>query len=306
MHGPARNVSAELVVQAPGRASNGGASADRTAPLAACFRGARVKDWLHFLLLPLAGWSPTVAWRDASIALARGVATAFCVLAFGYLVNSVSDRETDDAAKNPLAGEGVDRRSVSFGVPVLASAALGLAMLGPRIAVLATFVCLLSGWAYSVGPRLKAYPILGTLLNASSFAPLLLVGTNATELPAALGWLSLGFVGLLLQNQLLHEAADTVEDARGNLATTVRTLGTRTTAWGAALLGLVVPYLMIACGQIALACASAIVFVVSFPAILARHGDRPAWMRRARRVHRWVSLVTGALLFALVHRGDAW
>jgi 4-hydroxybenzoate polyprenyltransferase len=267
-----------------------------------------VKDWLHFLLLPLAGWSPTVAWRDASIALARGVATAFCVLAFGYLVNSVSDRETDDATKNPLAAEGVDRRSASpaFGVPVLASAALGLAMLGPRIAVLATAVCLASGWAYSVGPRLKAYPILGTLLNASSFAPLLLVGTNATELPAALRSLSLGFVGLLLQNQLLHEAADTLEDARGNVATTVRTLGTGTTAWGAALLGLVVPYLMVECGQIALACVSTIVFVVSFPASLARHGDRPAWMRRARRVHRWVSLVIGALLFALVHRGDAW
>jgi hypothetical protein len=73
----------------------------------------------------------------------------------------------------------------------------------------------------------------------------------------------------------------------------------------AAPLGLVAPYLMVACGRPELACIAAIIFVVVFPGVLARHGEQTAAMRRARRVHRWASLVTGALLFALVHRGDA-
>lgn len=264
-------------------------------------RRTRVRQWVHFLALPLAGWVPSMPWREAGLALGRGVLTAFCLLAFGYLVNGVSDRHMDDPSKDPLPEEGL--AGASLLLSLLAGLALGLAALGPRVALLAAGICLVSGALYSIGPRLKAYPILGTLLNATNFAPLLFVGTSREGPPPGSGWLTLSFVGLLLQNQLVHEAADTAEDARGKLVTTARLLGPARAGYAAALLGVIVPGLLALGGHLALAAVTALVFVVAFPVLLARRGGEPASMQRARRAHRWASLAAGALLFALFHQG---
>jgi 4-hydroxybenzoate polyprenyltransferase len=299
----ARDVPAGMLAPATERPApeHRGASIARLASGMAGLRGARVHQWVHFLVLPLAGWTPEVGWCTTSFALARGVATAFLVLAFGYLVNALADREMDDPEKNPLATEAGDVRRVPL---LLATGALAVATLGPPVALWSTAVCLASGWAYSVGPRLKGYPVIGTLLNATSFGPLLLVGTSSSALPPALGALALAFVGLLLQNQLIHEAADAVEDARGNLTTTVRRLGPVKSAYAAAVVGAAAPCSMVICNQLAMASVAAIVFVLIFPYVLAGHGARAARMKRARRAHRWASLVAGAALFTLVHHDD--
>ena len=63
----------------------------------------RPKQWAHFALLPLACFEPTL---PGALALARGVAIAACVLAYGYLLNAISDRKIDRSLdKNPLAVE---------------------------------------------------------------------------------------------------------------------------------------------------------------------------------------------------------
>ena len=63
----------------------------------------RLRHWSHFLLLPLASVDPAESWERTSVASARGVAAAFALLAFGYLLNSLSDRAVDrDPGKHAL------------------------------------------------------------------------------------------------------------------------------------------------------------------------------------------------------------
>jgi hypothetical protein len=63
----------------------------------------RIRDWLHILPLPLATFDADVPLDAASIAALRGVVNAFAILAFGFLLNAVSDRHVDrDPRKNVL------------------------------------------------------------------------------------------------------------------------------------------------------------------------------------------------------------
>lgn len=256
-------------------------------------RRARIRHWLHFLALPAASWSMAPARWEMGLSVARGVATAFCVLSFGYLVNAFADRHMDDPAKR-VAHDADDPRPV---LTLLAIAALGLSSMGPPAALCATAICLLSGWVYSVGPRLKAYPVVGTLLNATNFAPLLLVGLSRADFPRHLTPLTISFVALLLQNQLLHEAADAAEDARGEVVTTARAVGPRATALFAAAVGAALPATIANGGHLIAAVVAAIAFVGVFPVVLARSGHDLAAMRRARQAHRVASMVAGALVF---------
>ena len=55
------------------------------------------------LPLPLATFDAGVPLDAALLAAARGIANAFAILAFGFLLNAVSDRHVDrDPRKNPL------------------------------------------------------------------------------------------------------------------------------------------------------------------------------------------------------------
>ncbi len=257
----------------------------------------RMRHWAHFLLLPFAslcGGEPTTL----AVSLPRGVAIAFSVLAFGYLLNGVSDRAMDRSVeKNALAGQlrpGVHVHAVLF---ALSATAVGLSLSAPWPVTLATAICLASGVVYSVGPRLKQYPVVGTLLNVTNFAPLLWVGLSAEEIPAGLGPLTLAFVGLLLQNQLIHEAADRDEDARGRVVTTVRAFGERASAIFAAGLGLVVAS---APDGLVLSSLLGLVFVAGFPLALALRGRDARLMNRVRRLHRLASVAAGAAAFVAV------
>ncbi len=270
-----------------------------SAARAGWLQAARLRHWAHFLLLPLAGYDPAAPLAASALALTRGVLIAFAVLAFGYLLNGLADRHMDaSAAKNPIVGGGAPQ---SFAAPLALLAALATlaAAFAPWPAALATAVGLASGVLYSVGPRLKRFPVLGSLANLTNFAPLLWVGLPTAAAAADMLPLTLCFGALLLQNQLLHEAADRDDDRRGRLRTTYLLLGPRGSALAAAALGLSLTALAAATPALSpLTWPLAFVYVLAFPAVLARLGASPRPMAAARLAHRLAALLTGALLFA--------
>jgi 4-hydroxybenzoate polyprenyltransferase len=263
----------------------------------------RVRQWWYFLALPLAGVDLHDASASLALSLIRGVLIAACVLSFGYLLNAVADRSMDlEAEKNPLLAE--PPRSFEGLLLALALFALSLAATGPLIVLAATSVSLVSGWIYSTGPRLKAWPVIGTLLNVTNFAPLLLFGVSETPPRKELWLLVIIFSALIVQNQLLHEASDAEEDRGGHVQTTFLKLGPRGSAMLAFVAGVVVA-LASACfggsaSRVFLA-AHLGLFAAAFPLWLALGGETPARMERARVAHRWCSVLSGgSILGALL------
>ena len=265
----------------------------------------RFRQFRHFLVLPLAGVDLDHASFRGGFAIARGVAIGFLLLAFGYLANGVGDRHMDvDPEKNPLArAPARDDRRFDLPLATLAVGALGLAATGPVSVLIAAALCLLSGWAYSLGPRLKTKPVIGTVMNASHFAPLLFLGLEGAALPPRLTFIVPAFVALLLENQLLHEAADAVEDRRGAVHTTFLAVGHCGAALLAAASGAAVLWVTARVlgdrGALFPLAAHTIPHLALFPLLLARIGDDPALMSRARLWHRWCAAASGAVLIAL-------
>src|SRR5262249_50293183 len=81
----------------------GSSALSRPAAIRAWLARVRFADWAHFLVLPLATIDAHASRSDTLLAGARGVGIAFTILAFGFLINSVADREMDiDVRKNSL------------------------------------------------------------------------------------------------------------------------------------------------------------------------------------------------------------
>lgn len=249
----------------------------------------RAPQWAHFVVLPLASIArDELGSANVAMRVARGVALAALALAYGYGLNAISDRATDvDRRKNPLGG-GACPPGVTALVVATALAALAIAATANGAVLAATAVSLASSTVYSVGPRLKALPVVGTLLNAGIFAPLLFFAVgDGTTAPAHI---TIAFVALLLQNQLLHERADADEDRAARALTTARVLSERATLAVVAAIG-------VAGGAAAIASAHAIVVAaLALGTAVALAGPR-AWARR-RVAHRWVSFALGAVLLA--------
>ncbi|MEZ4411134.1 MAG: UbiA family prenyltransferase [Polyangiales bacterium] len=254
---------------------------------------ARVAQWRHFLLLPLAGVDLAEGVAGNLSRLARAECACASVLAFGYLLNASRDRAMDlDPAKNPLAAEAP--RDLTLPLALLALTATLFAASVSPLALCAAGASLASGWCYSAGPRLKSVPLVGTAMNVTNFAPLLFVGAASARDLARLAPLALGFSALLVQNQLLHEAADADEDARGAVTTTFRAYG----AWVSALLAALCAGALVSAAVLSAASPwpAAVVGAVA-PLTLALEPSA-AVAHRARRAHRALSVVAGAALFA--------
>jgi 4-hydroxybenzoate polyprenyltransferase len=256
--------------------------------------GVRARDWAHFLVLPLAS-------ADSLAGGVRGVALALLVLAFGYLLNGIADRELDrDAVKNPFVER--DGRHALMICALLPALSLALACTGPRQVVIAVLVCIASGTVYSVGPRLKRVPLLGTLLNLTNFLPLLWFGGGAQASPRDSWILAAVFAGLLLQNQLIHEAADADDDEPSGVRTTFIAAGPRWSAVGLLLLGgAVAATILRGASLLALGLGAGALFGAAFPCALAVAGDRRPLLARVRFWHRWCCVATGATLFLCLH-----
>lgn len=258
----------------------------------------RVGQWAHFVFLPLATLELHADPLTASLAVFRGMAIAALILGYGYLENAAADREMDRSErKNPLR-PGALPGWVGVTKTGLVVAAMLLSVAGPALVTLATLTSLGAGWVYSAGPRLKRKPFVGTLLNAAAFGPLVLVGANSSVLPERTWSLVALFSLLLLQNQLVHEAADSMEDRLGGVRTTFVALGRSGSGVLALLLGLLAAAVV---GQrigLAGALPIALTFGLMVPAVLLALGERTGAMARARLVHRFAALLVGALVFA--------
>lgn len=273
----------------------------RATPLRLAVDVLRARQWAHFALLPLAGLDAVTVRTLGGLSRAGlGVLVASASLAYAYGLNAVADRESDVSSdKNPLAG--VQRVPGGAHATVVAAAAMALTLglaLG-RLPALLTVTSLIASTAYSVGPRMKALPVLGLVFNASIFVPLLGLALPPDAEPSrGFAVLCATFVGVVLQSQLLHEEADLEEDRRASVRTTAAWLGRR--ASRALVVALVVPFgawAMRLADRPALGWAALATLSIGAVAALVVHA--PA---RARALHRVLAGATAGLLFLLVVR----
>jgi len=88
----------------------------------------RVRQWVHLLPLPIAGYEFDKSVAANILPVTRGIGIAFCILAFGYLLNAVADRNMDlDRGKNPLSAVQTAAQAFHLPLALLVSLALGLA-----------------------------------------------------------------------------------------------------------------------------------------------------------------------------------
>lgn len=264
----------------------------------------RVKDWIHFLPLPLAGWVADPQ-HPSLVALAGGVLGWGLGLAYTSAINQAFDDRLDRLwrAKNPVGATLDRKKALWLSLPPLAASLVVLAALAP-MGLLPGVALILAATLYSAPPRLKRFPVLGTLWN-------LLVGVpgfffagrpDVGELP--LRPLVGLFAILLLGSQLIHEAQDRDDDVNGDVRT-VATEGGRRTALGAA------SALIAALPMVAYALAAGVdrraAITVACTAFAGYWGTL-LWMRkrcedgaelkRLRLTYRYSAICLGALVFA--------
>lgn len=256
-----------------------------------------MREWLHFLLLPLAGVSLAQVTASSAVRLGGATVVASLLWAGVYLVNSFSDIGIDGRSKNALVRAGPAALNLAGAtVPVLLVGACGAALLVGVVPAVAALVTAGVGVVYSVGPRLKRLPVLGTLSNVAIFAPGLFLGATDGDSVARAWGLAIPFAVLLIQNQLVHEVADADDDAEGRLLTTYRWSGR---AGVAALLGLsgvggAIALLMRSSGVPSIA----LLLLLPIPALLfVAWTDARALAARCRALHRRYALVVGALFW---------
>lgn len=265
----------------------------------------RAPQWWYFALLPAASMEPFSTAAFASNQRSRlslAVVTAALCLAYAYGINAIEDRTNDgDKKKNPLAG--MEKLPTHVFVTVVACAVLALvtsALLGPA-SVAAASISLCSATAYSTGPRCKSLPVIGTAVNATIFTPLLFLGQRHATLPPTLHLLTVTFVALLTQNQLVHEMADRKEDMAARVRTTAVTFGTTVTSTIALSIGLVAaPTLALRHQNLPGFVAAAAVVAAGLLAAI----PRPDRARQTRIAHRWFALISGATVFLTTMYGE--
>ena len=261
----------------------------------------RVKQWRHFIVLPLAAIEPDRWLHGPAAALAAvvpGLAVAALLLGAAYGWNACADAATDrDVHKNPWAGHRVPVAAWawSWGAAV-GALALALASGGPAVLAAAS-LSLGASWGYSLGPRWKSRPGAGALVNTWIFVPLLAAAGGAIS--GRIVALAIVLAVLLLQNQLLHECEDRAEDAAAQDRTTARWLGERWTRRLVAVLGVAIGIAVLTAGvggrgptavHVALGVALAGGTIWSL-------GASTAAATRAR--HRRVAFVCGAAAYGL-------
>jgi 4-hydroxybenzoate polyprenyltransferase len=257
----------------------------------------RTRQWAHFVPLSAAGIEAKTLSAGSHLVLRLGLSAfvAACMFAYAYGLNAVVDRSTDrDAEKNPLVGLTVCPRSIAVLLAALCGAALvTAAALGP-LSLAAAAASLLASSLYSAGPRLKARPVVGTLLNVGIFGPALILAMVPGCTPPGLGTLATAFSAMLLQNQLLHERADRDEDSGARVRTTASLLSSQQTlslVWTVGLCG------ALAAGWLATSRLGVWTAASGFAATSLAAAIPRSWSTR-RRLHRWVAAVAGAGLYA--------
>jgi 4-hydroxybenzoate polyprenyltransferase len=250
------------------------------------FRLYRVKDWLHFLPLPLA--APAERLQLVGAVLAWG-----CGLAYTSCLNQAFDDRLDREGKNPVGSDFRRRQAVLLSLPPLALLLLLLLALSPS-GLMAGAIMAAAATVYSAPPRLKRVPVVGTVWNLVIGVPGLFFAGQPRGMP-----LVVLFALLLLISQLLHEAQDRDDDAAGQIRTVATEAGRRAALAAALVLTLATPaagwWLTGRLEETAL-CA---LFAAGWGAVLWRklRCDDSALLMRLRLQYRWVAIALGAALF---------
>jgi 4-hydroxybenzoate polyprenyltransferase len=192
----------------------------------------RVRDWLHFLPLPLAGWM--AAGGGHVTELIGGVAGWGLGLAYTSAINQAFDDRLDRAelGKNPVGGRIHRRQAVRLSIPAAIASVAVVAWLSPS-GLVPAIVLLVAATLYSAPPRLKRIPGLATVWNVIIGVPGLFFAGTPGVAPGPLRLLVGLFALLLLISQLIHEAKDRDADRTGGIPT-IATLGGINGALGAA------------------------------------------------------------------------
>ncbi len=268
-------------------------------------RALRGSGWWYFCLLPFVGVVGDAPgdWADV-LRLAGGVVVAGLCLAYAYGFNGVTDRGMDrDQAKNSLAGLVEVPPEAAVLVAACALVALGIAAALTPMAFAGTGMSLVAATLYSAQPRLKAVPVVGTLVNGLIFVPLPFLATVGPP-SASMLFLAYCFYVFVTQNQILHEISDSEEDTTGGVRTTgvvVGPIGVRLIAVILGPLASVLLWRLHASASVPLIAAA---LGLCGGAVMVALGDAER-AGRLRVAHRWYSVAVGAVLFALVAGGSA-
>jgi len=203
------------------------------------FRFYRVSNWCYLTGFCLIGIF--YSGQPSSIVLFI-VATAISSFSLAYLysVNSCFDIETDrETGVDNLISQG----AISFRQGCLLSAfPLMMAVLFSLLVATGTFpfllIALAIGTAYSAPPiRLKAVPVLCTIVNGATLSLLFLVGYTSFS-ALTLGALQLFIYLCLLEmpSQLVHEMIHSEADKKQKVNTTALKLGSKRTVVVASLM----------------------------------------------------------------------
>lgn len=262
----------------------------------------RVRDWLHFLPLPMAGW--IAGDTRAPTALAGGVAAWAMALAYMSAVNQAFDDRLDRPGKNPVGARLSRRTALLWSLPAaLGSLVVSVAWAPSRWHV--TALLLVAATAYSAPPRLKRVPLVGTLWNVVLALPGLTLADAPRAAHPSFGALAGTFSLMLLASQLIHEAADRDDDRVGGVSTIAVVAGARGALFAAALcLAALTPvawWLARAMAHRALFTAALCLFAAPWSAALTSRALRndPHELRALRLRYRHTAVAAGAVAFAL-------
>ncbi len=262
----------------------------------------RVRDWLHFIPLPAAGWIAGDA-RSLS-ALAGGTIAWTFGLAYMSAVNQAFDDRLDRPGKNPVGARLTRRTALVWSLPAaLGCLATSVVCVPSRWHVAA--MLLVASTVYSAPPRLKRVPLVGTLWNVVLALPGLVMADAARAGHPSFNALACAFSLMLLASQLIHEAADRDDDQSGGVSTIAVVAGPRGALLAAALSLAALPpvawWLACAMPHRALFTAALCLFAAPWSISLATRALRGDLrdLRALRMRYRYTAIAAGAAAFAL-------
>lgn len=264
----------------------------------------RVKDWLHFLPLPLAGWlaDPDHA---SPLALAGGVIAWGLGLAYASSINQAFDDRLDRTfrAKNPVGPSFGRRQAILLSVPPLLGCLAVLAWLSP-LGLVPGVALLAAATLYSAPPRLKRFPVLGTLWNLLVALPGFFFAGRPSVGELPLRPLVGLFAALLLGSQLIHEAQDREDDVSGDVRTVATEGGRRTALLAASALVTSTPALawwlsagVARRGEITASCVAFAAYWATL-LITSLQCEDSLELKRLRLRYRHSAICLGAVVFA--------
>ncbi|MBN2143969.1 MAG: UbiA prenyltransferase family protein [Candidatus Aureabacteria bacterium] len=183
----------------------------------------RVKDWIHFLGIPLLCHCKFKELNYPQLfLLVSGCALYLC---FAFSINNWTDRFIDinHQNKNPFFNEIKSEKACHLFLiflPVFPSFCSGLVISVSHFIIL--LFLFLFAFLYSVPPfRMKRFPIIGSAMNIFLFSPMVFLGVkNVVSYWKAAFPIALMVSFIIIIMQLYHEIEDTEDDKMAQILTT--------------------------------------------------------------------------------------